>query len=176
MDEKLKNFYELFERRKSIREFADKPVEPDKLARLIMALNRAPSAANRQPWQFVVVEKKDRVELDTALTKEGHKSAPIMICACAEPEKAWIRKTDNVNYAWVDVTIAVTEMIAVATAEGLGTCWIAAIDPRRVKEILGIPLHIEVVALIAIGYPTVELVKENKTRKPLGDIIHYGKW
>ncbi|MEK6790076.1 MAG: nitroreductase family protein [Deltaproteobacteria bacterium] len=176
MDEKLKNFYELFERRKSVREFADKPIEPDKLARLIMALGRAQSAANRQPWQFVVVEKKDRGQLDTVLTRDGHKSAPIMLVACAEPEKAWVRKTDNVNYAWVDVTIAITEMIAVATAEGLGACWIAAIDAKRVKEILGIPARIEVVALIALGYPLVELVKENKTRKPLGEIIHYGKW
>jgi len=175
-EEKLSTFYELYERRKSVREFSDKPVGLDKLARLLMALNRAQSAANKQPWHFVVLEKKDREEFDKILTKEGFKNAPIIIVACADPTTAWIRKTDGVNYAWVDVTIAITEMIGAATAEGLGTCWIASIDPARVKEMLGVPSHIEIVGLIAIGYPVKELEKEEKHRKTLGEIIHHGKW
>lgn len=176
MEERLKAFYDLTERRKSIREFLDKPVEQDKLARLFMTLNRAQSAANRQPWHFIVVEKKDRDELNDCLHKEGFKNAPVIIAACAEPDKAWVRKTDGINYSWVDVTIAVTEMITAATAEGMGTCWIAAIDAGRVKQILGIPANIEVVALIALGYPTEELKKQDKPRKPLQEIMHYGKW
>ena len=67
-------------------------------------------------------------------------------------------------------------MITVATAEGLGTCWIAAIDPLKVREILGIPGHMEVVGLIAIGYPKEGLKREDKQRKPLKEIIHYGRW
>lgn len=176
MDEKLKAFYDLFERRRSVREFSGKAVEDEKMARLLRALNRAPSAANRQPWHFIVTDKKNRGELDSVFTKDGFKAAPVIIAACAEPSKAWVRKADGINYAWVDVTIAVTDMIASATAEGLGACWIAAIDPARVKEILGIPGHIEVVALIAIGYPEKELSREEKQRKPLKEIIHYGRW
>ncbi len=141
-----------------------------------MTLNRAQSAANRQPWHFVVMEKKDIARLSEVLTKEGFRNAPVIIAACADPAQAWVRKADGVNYAWVDVTIAVTEMIGAATAEGLGTCWIASFDPARVKEILKIPAHIDLVGLIAIGYPQAGLAKENKVRKPLGEIIHYGKW
>ncbi|MBI5587978.1 MAG: nitroreductase family protein [Deltaproteobacteria bacterium] len=174
--EKRKVFYELYERRKSVREFADGTIEPDKLSRLLVTLNRAQSAANRQPWHFIVAEKKGREELDSLLHKEGFRNAPVIIAACAEPAQAWIRKADKVNYAWVDVTIAVTEMIGAATAEGLGTCWIASLEPDRVKSALGIPAHIDIVALIAVGYPTTELLKENKSRKSLGEIIHYGKW
>jgi nitroreductase len=176
LDEKLKIFYELYERRKSIREFADRAIEPDKLARLLMTLNRAQSAANSQPWHFIVVEKQNREELNTVFHKEGFKGAPVVVVACAEPDAAWVRKTDNVNYAWVDVSIAVTEMIGAATAEGIGTCWIAALDAARVKEILGIPERIEVVGIIALGYPTEELKKEDKDRKLLPEIIHYGRW
>lgn len=176
MDDKLKTFYELYERRKSVREFQARPVEPDRLARLLMTLNRAQSAANRQPWHFIVMEKKDRAEFDSVLTKEGFKGAPVIIVACADPLNAWVRKTDKINYAWVDVTIALTEMIGAATAEGLGTCWIASVDAERVKQILGIPAHIEIVGLIAIGYPLAGLAKERKDRKPLGEIMHYGKW
>ncbi|MBI5827807.1 MAG: nitroreductase family protein, partial [Deltaproteobacteria bacterium] len=57
MEERLKIFYELYDRRRSIREFLDKPVGLDKLSRLLMTVNRAQSAANRQPWHFIVVEK-----------------------------------------------------------------------------------------------------------------------
>lgn len=176
MDEKLKTFYELYERRKSIREFSDKEIEKDKLGRLLETLRRAQSAANRQPWHFIIIEKKDVKMLNDIFTKDGFKSAPLIIAACAEPQKAWVRKADGRNYAWVDVTIAITEMIGAATAEGLGACWIAAIDPVRLKERLDIPGSIEVVALIAIGYPTAPLIKEEKNRKPLEEIIHYGKW
>ena len=175
-DERLKAFYELYDRRKSVREFDDRPVEDEVLERLLNALNRAQSAANRQPWHFIVTRAKERDGLDAAITKECFRKAPLIIAACAEPSQAWTRKTDQVNYAWVDVTIAVTEMIGVATAEGLGTCWIASLDPIQVRGALGIPEKIEVVGLIAIGYPMQELVKEEKSRKPLAEIIHNGKW
>lgn len=176
MEERLKQFYELYDRRKSIREFQDRAVEPDRLARLVMTLSRAQSAANRQPWHFIVVEKKGRAGLDSLMTKEGFRNAPVMLVACADPAQAWTRKGDGRNYAWVDVSIAVTEMIGAATAEGLGTCWIAAIDAERVKAELNIPAHIDVVAVIAVGYPLAELKKEEKQRKSLSEIIHYGKW
>lgn len=176
MDEKLKNFYELYDRRKSIREFDGRPVEPEKAARLFVTLQRAQSAANRQPLHFVIAENTNREELNACLTKEGFKTAPLLIIACADQKQAWTRKADNVNYAWVDAAIAVTEMIGAATAEGLGTCWIAAIDPPRVRECLEIPGHIDIVAIVAIGYPKTDLVREEKTRKPLTEIIHHGKW
>ncbi|MEE9614621.1 MAG: nitroreductase family protein [Thermodesulfobacteriota bacterium] len=176
MDEKLKNFYALYDRRKSIREFAEREVEDEKLNRLFSVLRRAQSAANCQPWHFIVMKKGDREKLDHVFTRDGFKKAPVVIVACAEPEKAWKRKADNRNYAWVDVSIAVTEMIGAATAEGLGTCWIAAIDPEEVKTILHIPQRIEVVGIIAMGYPPKELVKEEKNRKRFDEIIHTGRW
>ncbi len=117
-----------------------------------------------------------RAELNSVFTKECFKQAPVVIVACADPGQAWVRKSDNVNYAWVDVSIALTEMIGAATAEGIGTCWIAAIDPLSVKEILGIPAHIEVVGIIALGYPVEELKREEKARKSMEEIIYNGRW
>ncbi len=176
MDERLKNFYELYDRRRSVREFQDKPIEVEKLSRLFTVLNRAQSAANRQPWHFIVSDKSVRAELNSVFTKECFREAPVVIVACADPARAWVRKSDNINYAWVDVSIAITEMIGAATAEGIGTCWIAAIDPVRVKEILGIPAHIEVVGIIALGYPVKELKREEKARKGMEEIIYNGRW
>lgn len=177
MDERLKSFYELFWRRKSIREFSERPIEPEKTERLLTALQRAQSAANRQPWHFIVLTGKDeRAVLDDVFTKEGFKKAPLLIVACADPAQAWVRRADKINYSWVDVSIAVSEMISAATAEGIGSCWIAAIEPERVREKLGVPAGVDIVAIIALGYPEKELVKEDKARKPLAEIIHYGKW
>ncbi len=176
--EETEVFCRLFWRRKSIRRFSARGVEPEKTERLMRALQRAQSAANRQPWHFIVLGRGDgkRAELNEVFTKEGFRDAPLLVVACAEPGQAWTRKTDGVNYSWVDVTIAVSEMIAVATADGLGTCWIAAIDPVRVKQILNIPASIDVVAIIAVGYPLEELRVEEKNRKSLKEIIHHGKW
>lgn len=176
MNEKLKNFYELYDRRKSIRDYDGRPVEPEAMARLLATLQRAQSAANRQPLHFILAENTNREELNACLTKEGFKAAPLLIVVCADQKLAWTRKADGVNYAWVDAAIAVTEMIGAATAEGLGTCWIAAIDPQAVRESLDVPGHIDIVAIIAVGYPKTDLVKEAKTRKPLTELIHNGKW
>ncbi len=176
MDDEIDVFYRLFKRRKSVREFSGRSVEPHKVAGLMKVLQRAQSAANRQPWHFIFVERTDREELNEVFTKDGFKKAPVVVVACADTSRAWVRKVDGVNYAWVDVTIAVSEMIAAATAEGLGTCWIAAIDPARVKGVLNIPASVDVVAIIALGYPREELVVEEKNRKPLKEIIHHGKW
>ncbi len=176
MDERLKTFYELYDRRRSVRNFAPRDIEKEKVERLLQVLRRAQSAANAQPWHFIIVDDETRAEFNEVFTKEGFRRAPLVIVACAEPRKAWVRKADGKNYAWVDVAIAVTEMIGAATAEGLGTCWVAAIDPERVKRILDIPEHIEVVGVIVVGYPERELAREEKNRKPLEEIIHYGRW
>ena len=124
MEEKLKNFYELFTRRKSVRDFSEKDIDDKVLNRILEIGHRSPSAANCQPWHFIVLRKKDRNDF-YGLLQKTLSSAPVMIVGCAEKEKAWVRKADSTDYAWVDVTIALTEMIAAATAEGLGTCWIA---------------------------------------------------
>lgn len=177
MDERLRSFYDLYWRRKSIREFSERPVEPETTERLLLALQRAQSAANRQPWHFIVLKSAaERAALDDVFTKEGFRKAPLLIVACADPAQAWVRRADKINYSWVDVSIAVSEMIGAATAEGLGSCWVAAIEPERVRERLGIPTGIDIVAVIALGYPDRELVKEEKARKPLAEIIHHGKW
>ena len=177
MDNKLKTFYELYDRRRSIREYSEHPIEEEVLHRLLEILRRAQSAANCQPWRFIVIKADDpvREEFNSVFYREGFKSAPVVVAALAEPEKAWTRKHDNKNYAWVDVTIALTEMIGAATAEGLGACWIAAVDPDEARHILCYPDGLELVGLVTLGYPAEELKRINKERKPLHDIVTYGR-
>ena len=75
----------------------------------------------------------------------------------------------------IDVTIAIEHMALKATEEGLGTCWIGAFYEDKVKEILGIPKDIRVVALLALGHP-VKLRPNPKDRLRLKEIVMYEGW
>ncbi len=77
--------------------------------------------------------------------------APVVICACAIPDKAWVRR-DGKNYCDVDVAIAMEHLILAATDVGLGTCWIAAFDPAAAREVLGLPNSVEPIAFTPLGY------------------------
>ena len=172
----IKVFYEIMKKRKSVRDFVDTPIEQDKLEHLIEVLRYAPSAANRQPWHFVLVKGEKRSGFNEYLHREGFHKAPLVLVGCLDPSQAWVRSFDEKNYGWVDVTIAVTEFIAAATAEGLGTCWIAKFDPIAVAGYLKIPDGIVPVILVAVGYPNEELKQEPKSRKEPHEIIHMDTW
>jgi nitroreductase len=178
MDNELKKFYETHHSRRSVREFDTREIEAEKLDRILNALRTAQSAANYQPWSFIVVKREDegRGKLDKLFNKESFKEAPIAVVACAEPTKAWTREADGVNFSWIDVTIALTEMIEAATFEGVGSCWIAALDPKEVALILGVPEDVEVVAVVVLGYAHKDFEKVTKSRKSKDEIIRYGRW
>ncbi|KKN21694.1 hypothetical protein LCGC14_0922740 [marine sediment metagenome] len=92
----------------------------------------------------------------------------MIICACALPDKAW-KRNDGKTYIDVDVAIAMDHLILAATAEGLGTCWIAAFKPSVVKEVLNISDNVEPLILTPLGYP--EVIPASTYRKPLNEII-----
>jgi nitroreductase len=162
------DIYEVIKKRRSIRSYKSTPVEEEKLHRILEAARLAPSAANRQPVYFVVVkEKKIKQQLKRTYSEEWFYTAPLIICICSVPEKAW-KRSDGKNYADVDATIAMDHLILAATAEGLGTCWIAAFKPPVLKTILNLPPGIEPVAISPIGYPLN--TPEPTYRKPLEEI------
>lgn len=167
--------FEVIRTRRSIRNYLDKPVEKDKLMRVLEAARLAPSAGNRQPWDFIVVtDPKIKEKLKSAYPRDWFSSAPVIIVACASPSKAWVRK-DGEEYWKMDVAIAMQNLILAAWAEDLGTCWIGAFDEHETRRILNIPQEVRVVAMTPLGYPAEE--KEPVTdRKPLSEIVHYEHW
>ena len=163
--------YEALKARGSVRAYRPDPVEEEKLQRVLEAARIAPSAANRQPWHFYVVrEPETRAELMQAYAQKWFVEAPVIICACTRPEEAWQRRDDK-NYADVDLSIAMDHLILAATAEGLGTCWIGAFKPEKLREVLAIPPQLEPVALTPLGYPASE--PKPTTRKSLDQIVEY---
>lgn len=125
--------------RRSIRSYRDQPVEPEKLARVLEAARRAPSAKNMQAWKFVVVtDPQTRARLVPVANDQAFVGqAPVVIAACAlRPDYVM---PCGVPAHPVDLAIAVDHITLQAVAEGWGTCWIGAFQQEACKELLGIP-------------------------------------
>jgi nitroreductase len=169
-----KGFYQVVHSRRSVRRFKPDPVPREALERILEIGHRAASAANRQPWHFVVAEKSPTSILHRLLEGRSMADAPVLIMGLADRRPAWVRKGDGINYAWVDTTIALTEMILAATAEGLGTCWIAAFDDAEARRILRLPETADPVALVSLGWPVEPLAPTDKDRRAPTDVIRRG--
>jgi nitroreductase len=164
----------LFEKRYSVRAYKPDPVENDKLHQVLEAARMAPTAANRQPFQLIVIRTKGReTELKRIYSREWFVQAPLIVCACSVPAQAWIRK-DGKNYGDVDVAIMMDHMILAATSLGLGTCWIAAFDPKVAREALRLPDDVEPIVFTPLGYPADQPTP--KKRKPLSELVHHDNW
>jgi nitroreductase len=164
------DFQELIRKRYSVRAYKPDPVEEEKLARIIEAARLAPTAANRQAFRVVVIPTKGREgELRRVYGREWFTQAPLVLAVCALPAEGWVRKTDGWNAAEVDATIAMTHLILAAADEGLGTCWIAAFDPKAARDLLGLPEGVVPSAFTPLGYPADSPAP--KKRKPVAELV-----
>ncbi len=161
--------------RRSIRAYKPDPVAPEKIDAILQAGRLAPSACNLQPWAFVLVTDPNRRQNFLKVYKQKWLcQAPLILVVCADTEKAW-KRWDGQEYWQVDAAIAMQNMISAATAEGLGTCWIAAFNEPQCAKLLGLPDYIRPVAITPIGYPA-ETKGPAADRLPLEDILHRDQW
>jgi len=165
------DFYEVIEQRRSVRSYRKDGVEEDKLERVLNAARLAPSAANRQPVHFYVIRSEGlKAKMLEVYGQQWFVDAPVVVCACARSSEAWTRG-DGKSYGDVDVTIAMDHLILAATAEGLGTCWIGAFKPDKLRALLNLPKDLEPVAMTPLGYPAAA---SNPTkRKSLDELVEY---
>ena len=165
---------EIFNRR-SIRKFQDKPVEKEKIDKLLRAAMQAPSAGNQQPWEFIVVEDKDalnKLSMMTPYSKPVANSAVTLIL---------LANSDSLKIptAWQeDMGAAAQNTLLEAVHLELGAVWLGVATSDAaisfIKETYRLPANIKPFALIAIGYPDGqknEFVDRYNAQK-----IHYEKW
>ena len=156
--------------RTSIRKYQDKPVESDKIELILKAAMAAPSAKNQQPWEFYVVTNKEKlVELSGTSPYAGFvKDAPLVFVACYRTH------CDIPQYAQIDMSASVENILLEADSLGLGAVWIgiAPIEERMeaVRKALEIPDSLQAFAIISCGYP--EKVENQKDRFEK-ERIHY---
>lgn len=147
---------DLLRQRRSVRQYADKPIEPEKLENICEALLRAPSSKSLQPLSFVLVE--DRQVLDQLTTAKPHgttffSTAPLAVVIAADP---------SISDVWIeDAAVAATIVQLAAEDLGLKSCW-AQLRRRQhdddtsaseyVRKLVDLPEGLEVSVVIAIGY------------------------
>ena len=152
------SFEDLTRARFSCRHYEDRPVEVEVLARVIEAGRIAPSACNKHPTRIKVCTSKDDLARAALACPRFERNgsifgAPAIIIACAETERAWVRKYDQMNSSEIDTSIVVDQMMMAATEQGLGTCWVCAFDPQVIKEQFGLPAGLRPISMLPLGYP-----------------------
>jgi nitroreductase len=149
MTDKEKYVYENILERRSIRRYKDKPVEKDKIKRLLEAAMAAPSACNIQPWEFIVVTETEIVQSIREIADHGKYNAPLIIAVCGNPKYIpWPNDEGK-----VDCAAAIQNMMLMATSMGLGSVWVGGFDSNALKNILDIPDGIYPIGLAYFGYP-----------------------
>jgi nitroreductase len=168
------NFIDLISKRYSVRAYKDTPVEEEKLLQVLEAARLAPTAANRQPFKLIVIRTQGREDqLRKIYNRDWFVGAPIVICAVGTPKTAWTRN-DDTKYTQTDVAIAMDHLILQATELGLGTCWIAAFNPKAARKVLELPKKVDPLIFTPLGYPADEL--KVKVRKNLSELVQYERW
>jgi nitroreductase len=153
-------FLSLVQKRRSIRRFQKKEIEPEKMDIIIEAALRSPSSMGNNPWEFIVVTDPEKLEALSHAKPHGAtflKSAPCGIVVCADPEKSTV---------WIeDCSIASIFIQMTAESLDLGSCWIQIRDrlnkdgkPAQevIADVLDIPGNRTVASIIALGYPDEE--------------------
>lgn len=170
------NFHTLISERESIRSFDTERIIPkDTLNRILDAGRLAPSAANRQPWEFLLVSSDTMLKKIRPCYKAGwFHEAPHILIVKGYKNMAWTRADDGYNSLETDLTIAMDHMILAAEFAEIATCWIAAFNPVVLREALGLKDNEEVYAITPLGYPMEGFVKKaNKKRKLFEDVVKF---
>ena len=156
--------------RRSIRKYEDKDIPEDVLQQILETGRQAPSAVNRQPIHFVIVNDRNVLKnlCDNLITRFV-KRAPLAIVGCANTKSLLTGK-----WAVVDATIAMQNMVIAALTFGIGSCWIGACNEKKVKELLKIPDNWKVVALLTFGYPAEQ--PKQKKKKPYEEMFSFNNF
>ncbi len=170
--------FEAVQERKSIRAYQDTPVPREKLERILEAGRLAPSAANVEPWHFIVVtDKEKRKALSKGVFAKFLAQAPLVIVVCGD-------KKASPDWYAIDAALALENMVLAAVSEGLGTCCVGSFTEADVKKTLKVPENLEVLVMLAVGYSQEKLDLSSKllrlvrSRKVLSEVAseeEYGK-
>lgn len=167
-------YLELLKKRRSIRAYADKPVEQDTIDQLIEAALRSPSSRGSTPWEFIVVTDGDLIQALSTAKPHGAgflKNAKLAFVVCADPA---------ISDVWIeDASIATFSIHLMAESLGLGSCWVQIRermhDERQTAEafladLLGIPEQLKVLSIVSIGSPAEEKPAHSRDKLPFAKV------
>ena len=162
--------------RRNVRSYLSDPVPDSDLNRIAEAGWRAPSASNRQHWDFIIVTDREQLEqLSTVWQGARHIAAAPAAIALVIPEPPDERTKLIDQYDLGQATLA---MMLAATDLGIGTGHSSVGDQEKARAILGVPDDHIVSYLLGIGYPADRPLKpiEKPNRRPFDEVVHRGRW
>jgi nitroreductase len=154
----------------AVRRYLDRAIPEELVRRIVEAGRLSGSAANKQPWLFVVVRDPDTLRELGALARTGAHVAQAPLAIVVAVEKT--------TFAVSDASRAIQSMLLTAWSEGVGSNWIGFGGLERVKRLLDIPPQLDVLAILPFGYPAKTVGRGRKKRKPLSEVAHrerYGR-
>jgi nitroreductase len=165
----------VIQQRFSAHAFLPDPVAPEALDRILEAGRRAPSAKNRQPWRFVVVQSeayRKKIQ-ESAYNEPWVGQAPVLIAVCST----------NIDYRMpngqlaypVDLAFAAAYMELQAVHEGLGCCINTTFQEEEVRDLLTVPHGMKIVLLLVIGHLAEKRTGE-PNRLPKARVVSYEHW
>ena len=148
----------------AVRSYADKPVAPEAIRRILEAGRLTGSSMNLQPWHFIVIENRETLRQLGALARSGPyvAGAPLAIVVAIE----------NSRFAQSDASRAIQSMMLTAWSEGIGSNWVGFMGLAEIKALLGVPESLEILAILPFGYPAKAVGLGRKKRKLLAEVAH----
>lgn len=151
-------------KRRSIRKFKQLDVSNEIIRDLLECAMAAPSACNKQPWEFYVIKNPTLLEKVKQIGKYTNFNSPCVIIVCGNRERT-LSKREN-DFFIQDCSAAIENILLRSTSLGLGTVWCGIMPMemiyQKAKEVLELPEHIEPLGMIHVGYPDEE--KEERTQ------------
>ena len=148
------DFLTLSKERYSVRKLSEKPVEQEKIDKIIEAGIVAPTACNLQPFKIWVMQSQEA--LDKARQTNSFKfvkEAPVIFVIGGKADEAWKRSFDGHNFVDVDASIVATHMMLEVQDLGLGTTWVGYFDPDKMKVLFPEMKGYELICVFGVGYP-----------------------
>ena len=161
--------------RRSIRKYTNRAVEPEKIDKLLRAAMQAPSAGNQQPWEFIVIQDKERLAriAETSPYARPAAGSAVTFALLADENKM------KIPTGWEqDMSAAAENLLLEAVHLGLGGVWFGVatsdIVTEKVRQLFELPKNIRPFALISVGYPDGQ--KNQFIDRYQADRVHYEKW
>lgn len=150
------DFFELVNKRHSLRNFSNKLIEPEKIERILAVAKTAPSVGGLKAYEVIVVKDKDEKKklAEAALNQDFIAQAPVVFVffACPAISSTKYGQRGQTLYCLQDATIACAYTQLATTNLGLGACWVGAFDEGMVKKVLSAKKNVIPVALLSVGY------------------------
>ncbi len=161
--------FDAIKKRISVREYSDKSVEKEKLEKMVDAGRLAPTARGEEPWEFIVVTKKDKLKELADITDHGK-----FLAGAGAAIAIFCKDT---KYYLEDGCAACENMLVAAADLGVASCWVAGDKKSYCPDIacaLGVPEDLRLISIISLGYPKTPPVPHKK--RPLKEVLHWEKF